>query len=166
MSRKPYALLSLAAIVLTTGCTGTPEQFAKTAARLECKRSKECDKSFFDEEYGGDLGRCKGDREDFWLDLNDELDDIGCDYDKDEAKKCVKAVRSNKNDCSDDADEDIADECAEVWDCPSGLEFDPDEGAIIDFVHTPDEDIDVEEDEAEPATYPADDAEYIAPPVR
>ena len=169
MSTKPYALFSLAAFVVTlgatTGCAGNPEQLAKTKARMDCKRLKECNKAAFDDDYGGDLGRCKGAIEDDYLDIADDADDRGCDYDKENGQQCVKTSRKFKNDCSEDADREIAEDCdvyGRLYDCPGLLDLDEPEESPDDFT-TPEDEVD---EDAEPATYPEGDLEYVAPPVR
>lgn len=130
MHARPTALLLalplLAALALPlSGCYSDPEAFAKTAAKHSCKRLRECDKTRFDDEYGGDLGRCKDDAYTDFLDIGDGLEALGCDYDPDGAAECDKAIRQAKSECSSDADQDIADACEEVYDCPIGLERAP-----------------------------------------
>lgn len=127
--RRPALLASLpllASLVLPlTGCYGDVESFAKTASKHSCKRLRECDKAVFDEEYGGDLERCKDESYTDFLAINDELEALGCDYVPDGGKECGNAIRKAKTDCSDSADEQIGDACEDVYECPIGLELDP-----------------------------------------
>lgn len=128
-ARRPALLLALPLLASLSlplsGCYSDAESFAKTASKHSCQRLRECDKAQFDEEYGGDLGRCKDESYTDFLDINDVAEEAGCDYVPDQAKECDKAIRSAKTDCSDAADQDIADACEEVYDCPIGLELDP-----------------------------------------
>lgn len=113
---------SLALVITASflgGCYGNIDSFSKRAAALSCKRTKECDGQVFEDQYKGDMGRCKDDVEDAYHDQFDPLiDDQGCDYDPKEGRKCIHTANKLKKDCSDDADQDIADDCAEVLDCP------------------------------------------------
>jgi hypothetical protein len=128
-SRGPVLLVALpllASLALPlSGCYSDVESFAKVAAKHGCKRLRECDKARFDDEYDGDLGRCKDDAYTDYLDLNDMLETLGCDYSPDGAQDCDKMIRSLKTDCSDDADQDIVDACEDAYDCPLGLQLDP-----------------------------------------
>lgn len=119
MSKLRTSLGLVICASLLGGCYGNVDAFAKRAAALSCKRTKNCDGSAFDELYKGDMGRCKDDVEDNLHDQLDPLiDDAGCDYDAKEGRLCIKTANKLKNECSDDADQDIADDCAEVLDCP------------------------------------------------
>lgn len=115
------------------GCYGDPEGFAKNGAKHACKRARECDKSNFDEQYGGDLGRCKDELYTDYLDYNDALENLGCEYDPDAGQACASTIRKLKNDCSDDAEREIVDACGllldEIYDCPGPLERAPTHGA-------------------------------------
>lgn len=128
-ARSPALLLALPLLaslaVPLTGCYSDVEAFAKKAAKHSCQRLRECDKTRFDDEYGGDLGRCRDDAYTDFLDLGDGLEALGCDYDPDGAAECDKAIRQAKSDCSDEADQDIVDACEEIYDCPIGLERAP-----------------------------------------
>lgn len=120
-----------------TGCYGNPEAFAKNASKPFCKRVRECDRSLFEEEYGGDLDRCEDETYTDFLDYNDLLEDIGCDYDPGDGRHCGATIRSLKNDCSRDADQEITDACGalleEIYDCPRALELDPSELPVSPF---------------------------------
>lgn len=76
----------------------------------------------FDDEYGGDMGRCRDDLETDLLDGFDTLEDLGCEYDPKEARECIREARRLKSDCSDDASRDIVDACDRVFDCPGALD--------------------------------------------
>jgi hypothetical protein len=127
--RRPALLVALplfASLWLPlTGCYGDVESFAKKASKHSCKRLRECDKAEFDEEYGGDLERCKDATYTDFLDIHDTLEALGCDYVPDQAQECDAAIRSAKTECSDATDQDINDACEEVYDCPLGLELAP-----------------------------------------
>jgi hypothetical protein len=127
--RRPALLASLpllASLSLPlTGCYGDEEAFAKTTAKHSCKRLRECDKSQFDDMYGGDLQRCRDEQYTDFLDAADIAADFNCEYDSDQGQACGSTVRELKTDCSDDADRDIVDACEEVFDCPGLLQLDP-----------------------------------------
>lgn len=129
-ARRPALLLALPLLASLSlplsGCYSDVESFAKQAAKHGCKRLRECDKSRFDDEYDGDLGRCKDDAYTDYLDVNDTLEALGCDYAPDGAADCDKAIRQRKTDCSDEADQDILDACEDAYECPIGLALDPD----------------------------------------
>lgn len=106
-------------LIVVPGCYEDFDRFAKRASRLECKRLKNCDES----EYVGTAESCSGfgcartirkacqdQTFDEWLAL--ERNDR-CTYDPDEAKRCIKALRAGKRDCSADPSED----CGFVFDC-------------------------------------------------
>lgn len=128
-ARRPALLLALPLLASLSlplsGCYSDVESFAKQASKHSCKRLRECDKAQFDDEYGGDLARCKDDSYTDFLDIADIAEAAGCDYVPDQARECDKAIRSLKNDCSDEADQDIGDACEEIYDCPLGLALDP-----------------------------------------
>jgi sugar phosphate isomerase/epimerase len=130
--RRPALLAALPLLVSLSlplsGCYGDVESFAKKAAKHSCKRLRECDQTVFDEEYGGDLERCRDSQYTDFLDAADLAEELGCDYVSDEAKQCDATIRDLKNECGDEADQDIADACEEVYDCPIGLELEPPTG--------------------------------------
>ena len=125
---RPTFLVASVSILLSLpvgGCYDNVETFAKRAAKHGCKRMRECEQADFDDQYGGDLGRCRDERYTDFLNVHDNfLDEIGCDYVPDEAQECVATVRGNRNECSEAADDDIADACDRVYDCPGLLELD------------------------------------------
>jgi len=126
-SRRALVLLVLAACV---GCVGTPDRLAKKVAKLDCQWLEKCEGTLFEEAYRSDMERCRNDLESSNQDAFDLLVDAGCDYDKQEARKCIRAGRKEKSNCSLDSFDVLVDACEDVFDCPAGLgldeELDPD----------------------------------------
>lgn len=78
----------------------------------------------FEDEFGGDMGRCRDSVESDLLDDIDGLEDLGCEYDPDEGRECIREARKLKSDCSEDASRDIVDACDRIFDCPGNLGLD------------------------------------------
>lgn len=120
MKRTLFLLAALAA----TGCYNDFENFVGRAAKLECKRLEKCEArnySQYEEPCSGlscnrdTRRRCRDDIEDRWraLDRRDS-----CDYDSDEARLCIKALRKHKRQCpGSDQTIDPPDDCEFVFDC-------------------------------------------------
>ncbi len=105
-------------LIALSGCYGDKESFAKAAAKQSCKRLAECNRSVFDNQYKGDMDRCSDDVRTDLLDGFDALEALGCDYDPDQGRECIKVAKQLNNECSTDSDQDIGDACEEVFDCP------------------------------------------------
>jgi len=117
---RPPALLIAATFLAApalTGCYGDVESYVPASAKQHCKRLRECDRGTFDDRYGGDLRECRDEVEQDLFDAADLLEDIGWEYDPDAGKACIEVQRDLRNDCSTDADADIAAVCDDVlWD--------------------------------------------------
>ena len=127
---KLYVLLALFFSVGSSslgGCYSDVESFAERAARLDCKRLRECRKDVFEMEFDGDMGRCRDEFETVALNRADEFEEAGCDYVPEKARECIKAGRENKKECSESATEDILDACDRVFECPGGAGLQLDE---------------------------------------
>ncbi len=106
------------------GCYADFEGFVDRAARLECKRLDNCEArnySQYEEPCSGlscnrdTRRRCRDDIETRWrsLDRNDR-----CEYDPDEAKLCIDALRDAKRECPGGVgDIDPPEDCGFVFDC-------------------------------------------------
>ena len=118
---RASALLVLAACV---GCVGTPDRLAKKVAKFDCQWLQKCEGTLFEEVYRSDMERCRNDLESSNQDAFDVLVDAGCEYDEQEARKCIRSARKEKSNCSLDSFEELADACEDVFDCPAGLGLD------------------------------------------
>jgi len=109
-------LLTVAgATALLTACSTTPESYVKDWAKLQCQAYEKCSKASFLDDYD-DVQECREEYEEYIEDA-EWIDD--CDFDEDEAKKCLEAVRDYRNSC--DYDDLDYDDCAEVFtDCKGG----------------------------------------------
>jgi len=115
LRKTPFAIAPLLTFAfLAVGCVGTPEGFAKRGAKISCTNFEECQGALFESEYGGDQGECREKVEEASIDSYKLLEDMGCEYQKDKARECIKEANANKKEC----DADAPSACAEVWDCP------------------------------------------------
>ncbi len=142
MNRRAVALLTGLSFLLLPGCYGDVESFSKAAAKHNCRRQETCYRANFDDQYNGDMQRCRDDQYTDVLDFDDTQRDRGCEYDKDDGKRCIKTLKEFRDDCSDAADEAIFDDCigdlvgvvlglpAEVYVCNGALEFGPDQPPV------------------------------------
>lgn len=95
-----------------------PEGFASAQAKVSCQGLKKCNLAFFLEEYR-DMPDCIDEQTDDNDDLFRDLEDAECEYDADEAKACLEATQEYARTCEDP--EDVAEDCAEVWECPDSV---------------------------------------------
>jgi hypothetical protein len=156
IKRSP-ALLTAATLLVglvslpLSGCYSDVETFAKRGAKAWCQRLENCYRASFDDLYDGDMDRCRDEVEDNILDQDDDVYG-NCEYEPDDAKQCVKTARAIKDDCSDEADQLMVDDCygnalaavvfspAEVYHCEVGLQADPSEpdpGALASWPDDP-----------------------------
>lgn len=99
----------------SSACYSNVDSFAQRAAKLYCKRLEECNKSFFEDVYDGDIDKCREEYEDSLLDVYNDLE---CEYDAEEGRACISEAYSSRKDCSDGADNAINDACEDVYyDC-------------------------------------------------
>ena len=116
MSVRRVLVLGLG-LSLTPGCAIEVENFVKSAAAVSCRRTRECNRTYFDQEYGGDLGTCKDTLRDELRELADNAADAGCEYIPKGGRRCLRSGRKNKSNCGFDADQQVTDDCAGVFDC-------------------------------------------------
>lgn len=120
---RRHSLVVLVLSAVCSGCYNDFEDFVERAARLECKRLENCDAanySQYEEPCAGlscnrdTRRRCRDDIEARWrgLDRNDR-----CEYDPDEARLCIKALRQEKRECPGSGDIDPPSDCDFVFDC-------------------------------------------------
>lgn len=148
MNLRPPALFTVLPLLASlslplAGCYADVESASKRGAKHVCKRMHECDRSQFDNEYNGDFGRCRDDKYTEYLDAHDAWEDLGCDYDPDDAKTCVETIKALTTDCSNDADREILDACGlaleEIYDCPGLLVPTPTDTVPGQLASPPDE---------------------------
>ncbi len=111
----PLSRLLVVATVLggLLGCGVSEDNFIDKAARATCGYTERCYRGTFVDNWD-DMADCIDDyiddNEDFYDDLNDE-----CDFEPDEADKCLDSYREATRTCDDD---DIEyDDCLDIWDC-------------------------------------------------
>ncbi len=95
---------------LGSACTATPESFWKAVARVDCRTAKKCEEALWVELGYDSVQDCV----DEYLDeaSEDDFADFCDDYDRKEARKCLRSARKTKRSCDyDDTDEDA---CASV----------------------------------------------------
>lgn len=109
------AALPAALGLLCTSCYGDPDSFIVAKAKYDCIRLAECNRSFFEDAYNGDMAECRQEVEDGLDSARDLLEALNQDYDQDEGQECISVSRSLKHDCSNNADDDIADACDRVY---------------------------------------------------
>lgn len=121
-----HAKLAVAGVLMTflSGCSllsGTPldqDSYFDELAETTCKVNKDCFKAYYESEWD-DLEECVDDHVDLLDDAKDYYED--CDFDEDQAKACLDAMRGAEcGEFLDEGDaEDIADECdyEEIFDC-------------------------------------------------
>lgn len=162
---RPVLRAALCASLLLplSACYGDAESFAKKSAKLYCQRLEACYRAQFEDRFNGDLERCRDDLYTDVLDFDDQQNNRNCEYDPDRGKQCIDTLRETKDDCSNDADQLIIDDCAgnpisaaflqpaEVYHCSA-----PQEAAPSD--ESPDELA-----APEPASFPEDDPAATIP---
>jgi len=109
--------LGVLLLIAPAGCLRQADAFARKGARLGCKRIEACNNDFFETEYSGDASLCRDDIENNSQFSFDALEAMGCTYQPDEARACIRATRRNKDTCGDEADAEIDDACRDVFDC-------------------------------------------------
>jgi hypothetical protein len=92
--------------------------YAKALAEAECDRMQRCELGYFDATYPS-VKDCVHDVSDEIGAADDALQQSQCDYQPDEAGRCVRRVRSMS--CEDFAEGDQGDACDLVWDCSDGV---------------------------------------------
>ena len=102
---------------LVPACAVEVESFVKSAASVSCRRTRECNRAHFDREYGGDLGSCKDAVREELRELADNAADADCAYVPKEGRACLRSGRRNKSNCDLDADREVTNDCALVFDC-------------------------------------------------
>lgn len=114
MTRTAPLFLSL----LLTGCFGvgevTESNWTEKFSDVYCNQLEKCSRGFFESEYS-DMADCLDEVQDDAEDQADNLDDLGCDFDEEEAQQCLDSF--HKASCEDVYEADYLDDCEDVFDC-------------------------------------------------
>lgn len=103
------------------GCFVNEDNYFQQSAQLSCEVAFNCYKGLFlaDDSDGGlgydDVADCVDDQEDNIDDNEDAVSD--CDFDQEQADKCMAAERAYAGTCGPNELDDVNDECEDVWDC-------------------------------------------------
>ncbi len=89
------------------------DNFLEKYTRALCDFDEHCNKSAFLEQFD-DVDECFDDT----MELYEDLDVDGCDFDKDKAKSCLANAKDARQDC--DIEDVVDDDCGEVFDCDGG----------------------------------------------
>lgn len=115
-------ILPVAAMLasLLTGCSllgggaVTEDNFNEKYATVSCQVNEKCFRGYFESEWDS-VDDCVDDLVDAAEEYEDYYDD--CDFDDDKAQDCLNALKSAE--CGDlyEGDEDLYEDCVEIWDC-------------------------------------------------
>lgn len=108
LKTKLFALSSLFLLssLGAAGCTITPNSYSKAAARVTCRTIKKCEEEAWDLAGYDKVSDCADDL------VDDDFADNCDDYDRGEARKCLRSARKAKRSCeTDDLDLEA---CAKV----------------------------------------------------
>jgi len=115
MVRVAFQFTALAALVgVTTACGLTEKKFEKKVIKAQCQLYQECSATDFDIEYES-LKDCEDAVEtqnSTDLDLYDD-----CDFVRDEAKDCLKAIENLPCEAEEADYVDFMNSCYNVWVC-------------------------------------------------
>lgn len=108
MSTRPLLLAPL----LLAACEVTQENFPDRYFEIQCDRTRECYRAYFEQNYDDDAQECVETYQDAW----DNFEDIyeACNFDEDAAAECLEAWRSES--CESLFFDDGAAPCTEVCD--------------------------------------------------
>lgn len=128
-------LLALSSIFLfsslAVGCTTTAEGYYKASTRVGCRTLKKCEEDLWEEAGYDNVGDCV----DETLDAvsEDDFAEFCDDYDRKEARKCLRSARKAKRSCDeDDIDTDACSKVCGTIDIPGIEELSPEEkGRVI-----------------------------------
>lgn len=115
-----FPLIAGIFVTLLSGCSllgggaVTEDNFNDEYAKVSCKITQDCSKGYFEATWD-DLDDCIDDLVDQAEEYEDYYDD--CDFDEDKAQDCMNSLKSAE--CGDiyEGDEDIYEDCLEIWDC-------------------------------------------------
>lgn len=110
---KSKLLLLSSAFLLSTlgaGCSATPKSYYKASTRVGCRTLKKCEEDLWNEAGYDNVSDCVD--ETLKVTSEDDFADLCDDYDRGEARKCLRSARKAKRSC--DTDDIDADACAKV----------------------------------------------------
>ena len=88
-----------------SGCTATPEGFHRASTRLGCRTLKKCDEDAWKDADFDNIGDCVD--ESLKVVSESDFADLCENYDKKEARKCLRSGRKYRRSCDEsDVDED------------------------------------------------------------
>ncbi len=107
-----------ATVAMTAGCIGNvnEDNYAQKFSPQYCSKAKTCARGMFDSEWT-DVNDCIEEVTDEREDWIDDMDDAGCDFERENAKECLIDIADA--DCEDFYDGDAFDDCGnnKLWDC-------------------------------------------------
>jgi hypothetical protein len=117
--------LGLVGLFVLQGCYGTADSFIRRISKLSCVNLRECDGDAFEEAFDGEMDECRDESEDVLHEISD-----GCEYDADQGRECIHTAYKHRKDCDPEADQDISNDCAGVFDCV-GVQVAPEDGGVL-----------------------------------
>lgn len=115
---KLSSLLSAFALSTLGACVSvgnvTEDNFAEKSAQLGCKMLEKCNRGYFESEYS-DQADCIDELEEDTEDMMDAADDADCDFEEDEAQKCLDTFAAST--CEEYYEGDAWDDCEDIFDC-------------------------------------------------
>lgn len=102
----------LAPLLLLAACEVTQENFPERWFEVQCDRTRECYRAFYENEYDSDAGECVDAYQSAW-DNFEELYE-SCNFDEEAANECLEAWRSES--CESLFFDDGAAPCLEICD--------------------------------------------------
>ncbi len=98
---------------LLSGCAIAEQDFPDVYAGAVCSKLKKCDRADFDESYES-MSDCEANFIDAADAAGDFLQALGLDYNEENARDCVQAVRGAE--CEGFGETVLPDACDDVWD--------------------------------------------------
>jgi hypothetical protein len=97
------------------GCGTNEDKWAHDSAVTTCRLLEKCYLASFKSDHDNQ-GDCVDDVESDNEDLIDKFYD-DCDFDAEEASRCLDAANKASHTCEENDLEDVYDDCKDVWDC-------------------------------------------------
>lgn len=107
-------MVAIGSLVVVVGCgSSSPENFARTTAKIGCRYTKKCEESDWDKAGYDSVQACADEIADD--DHVQAFADACDDFDNAAARKCLAGMRKAKRQCDEDAaSSEQEDACAEV----------------------------------------------------
>ena len=116
------SLLVVLVPVMASGCYGSSESYNQEVASIACNSLQECNKAQFESAYSS-MSDCVDTQSEDAIDVTST-----CEYDADQGRECIKAIKKYKNQCDLNLAEleEIATACTDVhYSCGAGFTYDP-----------------------------------------